>query len=163
MSSSWLFKTRVDLHTPKMLIIQFHISSFMENDCHTTIVNFRKMDEKRYIQNLPLLDSYKTVWWSKIEVFVFWKKKNTYHLIPIYGNCMTSFFDGDTKIFPNNFETNLKGNWFYIWKLCDKYFCSTREQTEGIQCWFKLSGQNEQNLNFKRVFSNWVKIRQKVA
>ena len=40
--------SRVDLHTPKMLIIQFHTSSVWKNACHTIFIQFLKMVEKRY-------------------------------------------------------------------------------------------------------------------
>ena len=40
--------TRVDLHTPKMLIIRFHTSSVWENACHTIFIQFSKMSEKSY-------------------------------------------------------------------------------------------------------------------
>ena len=40
--------TRVDLHTPKMLIIQFHTSSVWENACHTIFIHFLKMVENWY-------------------------------------------------------------------------------------------------------------------
>ena len=40
--------TRVDLHTPKMLIIQFHTSSVWENACHTIFIQFLKMVENWY-------------------------------------------------------------------------------------------------------------------
>ena len=39
---------RVDLHTPKMLIIQFHTSSVWENACHTIFIQFLKMVENWY-------------------------------------------------------------------------------------------------------------------
>ena len=39
---------RVDLHTPKMLIIQFHKSSWRENACHTIFIHLPKMGVKRY-------------------------------------------------------------------------------------------------------------------
>ena len=32
--------TRVDLHTPKMVIIQFHASSVWKNACHTVFIQF---------------------------------------------------------------------------------------------------------------------------
>ena len=38
---------RVDLHTPKMLIMQFHTSSVWKNARHTTFIQFLKMVEKR--------------------------------------------------------------------------------------------------------------------
>ena len=40
--------SRVDLHTPKMLIIQFHTSSVWENACHTIFIQFLKMVENWY-------------------------------------------------------------------------------------------------------------------
>ena len=40
--------SRVDLHTPKMLIIQFHTSSVWENACHTIFIQFLKTVENWY-------------------------------------------------------------------------------------------------------------------
>ena len=40
--------SRVDLHTPKKLIIQFHTSSVWENACHTIFIQFLKMVENWY-------------------------------------------------------------------------------------------------------------------
>ena len=40
--------TRVNLHTPKILIIQFHTSSLWKNACHKIFIHFLKMVEKRY-------------------------------------------------------------------------------------------------------------------
>ena len=34
---------RVDIHPPKMLIIQFHTAIVWKNACHTIFVQFRKM------------------------------------------------------------------------------------------------------------------------
>ena len=45
---SHFLDTRVDLHTPKMLIIQFHTSSVWKNTCHTTFIQFLKMVENWY-------------------------------------------------------------------------------------------------------------------
>ena len=39
---------RVDLHIPKILIIQLYIPSVRKNVCHIIFINFRKMIEKRY-------------------------------------------------------------------------------------------------------------------
>ena len=47
----WLIeslRSRVDLHTPKMLIIQFRTSSVWENACHTIFIQFLKMVENWY-------------------------------------------------------------------------------------------------------------------
>ena len=40
--------SRVDPHTPKMLIIQFHTSSVWKNACHTIFIQFLKMVENWY-------------------------------------------------------------------------------------------------------------------
>ena len=45
---SCLMHSRVDLHTPKMLIIQFHTSSVWKNACHTIFIQFLKMVENWY-------------------------------------------------------------------------------------------------------------------
>ena len=48
---------------------------------------------KKEIQNLTM---------NKYFCFL---EKHAFHTIPVYGNCITGiFFDGDTKIFPSNFE-----------------------------------------------------------
>ena len=39
---------RVDLHTTKMVIIQFHTSSVWKNACHTIFIQFLKMVENWY-------------------------------------------------------------------------------------------------------------------
>ena len=39
---------RVDLHIPKILIIQFHTSSVWKNACHTIFIQFWKMIEERF-------------------------------------------------------------------------------------------------------------------
>ena len=43
-----LQSTRVDLHTPKIVIIQFHTSSVWKNACHTIFIQFLKMVENWY-------------------------------------------------------------------------------------------------------------------
>ena len=54
--------TRVDLHTPKMLIIQFHTSSVWKIARHTIFIQFLKMVEKRKKTFfLRLFDSIKTI------------------------------------------------------------------------------------------------------
>ena len=40
---------RVDLHTPKMLIIQFHTSSVWKTVCHTIFIQFQKIIGKRFL------------------------------------------------------------------------------------------------------------------
>ena len=40
--------TRVDLHTPKMVIIQFHTSSVWKNVCHTIFIQFLKTVKNWY-------------------------------------------------------------------------------------------------------------------
>ena len=39
-----LLRTRVDLHRPKMLIIQFHTLSLWKNASHTNFTHFCKMN-----------------------------------------------------------------------------------------------------------------------
>ena len=39
---------RIDLHTTKKLIIQFHTSSAWKNACHSIFIEFREMVAKRY-------------------------------------------------------------------------------------------------------------------
>ena len=41
---------------------------------------------------------------KKIDLKYFFFEKNAFHTISIDGNCMTGFFDGDTKVFSSNFE-----------------------------------------------------------
>ena len=43
----WVLYTRVDLHTPKMVIIQFHTSSVWKNACHKIFIHFRKKVRKK--------------------------------------------------------------------------------------------------------------------
>ena len=41
--NAYSLKPRVDLHRPKMLIIQFHTLSLWKNASHTNFINFCKM------------------------------------------------------------------------------------------------------------------------
>ena len=52
--------TRVDLHSPKMLIIQFHTSSAWENACHIIFVQFQKKEKK--VKLMRLYNFNKTIW-----------------------------------------------------------------------------------------------------
>ena len=112
-----LSNSRVDLHPPKMLIVQFHTSSVWENACHTIFIQFLKMVENWY----------KFFFWGCLILikqsgdkklrFSFFEK-NAYHTIPIYGNCMTGIFLMATQ---KNFHLILK-----IWsKIFFCFFFST--------------------------------------
>ena len=73
--------SRVDLHTPKMLIIQFHTSSVWENACHTIFIQFLKIVENWY----KLCGCLILITQSDDEKLRFsFFEKNAYHTIPIY-------------------------------------------------------------------------------
>ena len=97
-------ETRVDLHRPKMLIIQFHKLSLWKNTNHTIFIHFAKMVSSNFRRTFLLF-------WHKFWCIVLNKKekifvkKNANHTISIYGNCMTSIFlMATTKIFLSIFE-----------------------------------------------------------
>ena len=97
-------ESRVDLHTPKLVIIQFHTSSVWKNACHTIFIQFRKI----------CLILIKQSGDKKTEVLVFWKKKCLSYNSHIWILYDWHFFDGDTKIFSSNFENLAKKTLFFF-------------------------------------------------
>ena len=100
--------SRVDLHRPKMLIIQFHTLSLWKNASHRIFIHFFKMsliDFQRYF--IVVLVSKKVSLQKKRKKK--WYEKNANHTISIYGNCMISIF---FKFF---FEKNALNNHFDCW------------------------------------------------
>ena len=97
------WSTRVDLHTPKMLIIQLHTSIVWKNGCHTVFKQFQKKLKKILTSFCGCLILIKQSCDKKPRFSFF--EKNTYHTSPIYGNCMTGIFLMTTQIF---FQLTLK-------------------------------------------------------
>ena len=94
-SASWLFEVlqtaRVDLHRPKMLIIQFHTLSLWKHASHTSFIHFCKMSlielQRYFIVVLvsKLVSHHKKRGKNGM-------KENANHTISIYGNCMINIF-----------------------------------------------------------------------
>ena len=82
--------SRVELHTPKKLIIQFHTSSVWETACHTIFLQIRKMGEKRYKLITAVLILIKQSGDKNHENTA--DEKAAHLSIPIYGNCLTGVF-----------------------------------------------------------------------
>ena len=94
-----MLRSRVDLHRPKMLIIQFHKLSLWKNTNHTIFIHFAKMVSSNFRRTTLLF-------WHKFWCIVLNKKENflSKKMLIIQfsnnGNCMTSIFlMATTKIF----------------------------------------------------------------
>ena len=84
-------ESRVDLHRPKRLIIQFHTLSLWKNASHTNFILFCKLnliELQRYF--IVVLVSKLVSLYKKKEKK--WYEKKANHTISIYGNCMISIF-----------------------------------------------------------------------
>ena len=83
--------TLIDLHRPKMLIIQFHTLSLWKNASHTNFIHFCKMSLIKFQRCfiVVLLSKLVSLHKKKEKNGM---KKNATHTISIYGNCMIRFF-----------------------------------------------------------------------
>ena len=93
--------TRVDLHTPKMhilqfhtpkmFIMQFHTSNVWKNATHTIFIQFQKIIEKGFeLVSAAIWTKKKNIkivwWWKKTMFLFFWKKWLSYnsHIWKLY-------------------------------------------------------------------------------
>ena len=82
---------RVDLHRPKMLIIQFHTLSLWKNAGHTNFIHSCKMNLIEFQRCFIVVLVSKLVSLHKKRK-KYGKRKNATHTISIYGNCMIRIF-----------------------------------------------------------------------
>ena len=95
----------VDLHRPKMLIIQFHTLSLWKNAGHTNFIHFCKKNLIEFQRCfIVVLVSKLVSLYKKKEKKMVWK--NVTHTISIYENCMIRIF---FKFFfvKNSFEQSI--------------------------------------------------------
>ena len=67
-------ETRVDLHRPKMLVIQFHTLSLWKNASHTNFINFCKMNLIEFQRYFIVVLVSKLVSLYKKRKIMVWKK-----------------------------------------------------------------------------------------
>ena len=85
-------EARVDLHRPKMLIIQFHTLSLWKNASHTNFIHFCKMKLIKFQRCFKVVLVSKLVSLHKKKGKKNDMKKIATHTISIYGNCMIRTF-----------------------------------------------------------------------